>query len=352
MAGRQLHYCSQPFNCAVLFARPRINNDQILRQHRTLDGTLANWHQLDRAFTFPNRVLLVSQSSVNHTERTKSLGGVWLMTQNLHEFFSRVRKRVAGCRPIATDPGYKTLPPIAREWNVLLITSVLGHRVQRALGRSRIALAQGEEEPVVHENRRRDWVLAQDCLNCVMHRFRICAPFQINPRAPYPARNVLRSYGKHVIQSGGHLLVAAQSFVSKRDLLEYGKIVRVQFQCLVHFLEGFLPATLPPVNVARHQGNSRFVRQRAPGGSQLLPGSIVIRIHPVKVLSESQMRLSRFRAQPANGLHGSFGQLKARFAVIETEEVNPVMRSSQHVISNNERWVAPHSLLKQLHGLE
>src|SRR4029077_12261956 len=135
-------------------------------------------------------------------------------------------------------------------------------------------------------------------------------------------------------------------------LLEYGKIVRVQLQRLVHFLEGFLPAPLAALDVARHEGNSRFVRQRLPGGSQLFLGSIVIRIRPVKVLSESQMRLPRFRAQPANGLHGCFGQLKTRFGMIETEEVNPVMRSSQRSIGNHERWVARDSLLKQSHGLE
>jgi hypothetical protein len=70
------------------------------------------------------------------------------------------------------------------------------------------------------------------------------------------------------------------------------------------------------------------------------------------MLSESQMRFSRFRAKPANGLDGCFGQLKARSGVIETEEVNPVMRSSQQIIGNNERWVACRSLLKQSHGME
>src|SRR4029077_10955174 len=270
MAGRQLHCFRQSFNCAVLLTRPRINDGQILRQHRTLDGALADWHQLDRAFAFPNCVLFVSQSGINHTKRAESLGVVWLMTHRLLEFFSRVRKRIAGCRLIATDPGYKTLPPIAREWNALLIASALRHSVKRALARSRIALAQGEKEPVVNENRRRIWVLGKDCLNCVVQRFRISAPFQINPRAPYPARNVLRSYGKRVIQSGSHLLIAPQSLVSKRDLLEYGKILRVQLQCLVHLLEGFLPATLPPVKLAGRQGSSRFVRKGAPGSSQFI----------------------------------------------------------------------------------
>ncbi len=54
------------------------------------------------------------------------------------------------------------------------------------------------------------------------------------------------------------------------------------------------------------------------------------------MLRESQMRLARFRAQAANGLDGCFGQLKTRSGVIETEEVNPVMRSSQQIIGNHE----------------
>src|SRR5207244_4747 len=83
---------------------------------------------------------------------------------------------------------------------------------------------------------------------------------------------------------------------------------------------------------------------------QLYLSSIIIPIRPVKMLSESQMCLSRFRAQAANGLHGCFRQLKTGFGVIETEEVNPVMRSSQQIIGNHERRVARHSLLKQLHG--
>jgi hypothetical protein len=65
-------------------------------------------------------------------------------------------------------------------------------------------------------------------------------------------------------------------------------------------------------------------------------GSIIMPMRPVKMLSESQMCLSRLRAQAANGLHRCFRQLKAGFGVIETEEVNPVMRSSQQIIGNHE----------------
>ena len=41
------------------------------------------------------------------------------------------------------------------------------------------------------------------------------------------------------------------------------------------------------------------------------------------------MCLSRFGTQAANGLNGCFGQLKARFSVIEAEEINFVMRSGE-----------------------
>ena len=64
------------------------------------------------------------------------------------------------------------------------------------------------------------------------------------------------------------------------------------------------------------------------------------------MMSESQMCLSRFGTQATNGSNGCLGQLKARFGVIETEEVNSVMRSSELIIGNEERRIARHSLTK------
>ena len=134
--------------------------------------------------------------------------------------------------------------------------------------------------------------------------------------------------------------------------MECGKIARVQLQRLLHFVEGFRPATLPPVNVASQKRNSRFVRQRTSRGNQLLVGSVVVPIHPVKMLSEGQMYLSGVRAQTADRLNGCFGQSEACLRVVETKEINPVMRSRELKIRGKERRVACNSLLKQLHGLE
>src|SRR6266571_7322344 len=101
--------------------------------------------------------------------------------------------------------------------------------------------------------------------------------------------------------------------------MEEGKIARVQLQRLLHFLEGFLPATLSPVNVASHKRNSRFVRQRTPGGNQLLSGSIVIPIRPVKMLGEGQMYLSGVRVQNAERMNGCLEKYEESLRVVENK---------------------------------
>src|SRR5207249_2098869 len=222
MAARQLRYLGQSFNCAILVARPRINDSQVLGQHRILDGAFAGGQQLDRALAFADGALLTSKSSINHTEGAESRCIVALIAHHLDELHSRVDKRGTSCRLIATEPGGKTLAPTAREWNVFVETPAPTgrHGGQCALSCVGVALAERKKKPFDSENRRRVWILGQDRLNCRMQRFWICARFEINPGAPYPAGNVFRSYGKRVIQSRGHLLVAVQSLVSKRDLLE------------------------------------------------------------------------------------------------------------------------------------
>jgi len=66
---RQFSRLSQSLDCAVLVARPRINHGQILDQQWALDGAFANGHQLDCALAFADGIPLISQNSIDHTER-------------------------------------------------------------------------------------------------------------------------------------------------------------------------------------------------------------------------------------------------------------------------------------------
>ena len=172
---------------------------------------------------------------------------------------------------------------------------------------------------------------------------------KINPGPLHFCRNIFWSCGQKVIKDRGRFFVAAQSLASKGDLLAYDKIARIQFERLFKFLEGFLPLALPSVDVASHERNSRFVRERAPRSSQLLAGAVVVLIGPIQMLSEGEVCLSRIGVQTANGC---FRQFKPRIGVIEPKEISPVMRCRKLTIGIRERRVAPNRLVEQLRGLE
>jgi hypothetical protein len=53
-----------------------------------------------------------------------------------------------------------------------------------------------------------------------------------------------------------------------------------------------------------------------------------------------------------DGLNGCFDQFEACLTVVETKEINPVMRPGGLAIGIKERTVACNSLFKELHGLE
>jgi hypothetical protein len=53
-----------------------------------------------------------------------------------------------------------------------------------------------------------------------------------------------------------------------------------------------------------------------------------------------------------DGLNGCFYQFEAFLTVVETKEINPVMRPGELAIGIKERTVACNSLFKELHGLE
>ena len=67
----------------VVVASPRINNGKVLDQHWSLEGAFGDGHKLDRAFTFTDGVLLISQGGINHPERAESRCIVGLVPDRL-----------------------------------------------------------------------------------------------------------------------------------------------------------------------------------------------------------------------------------------------------------------------------
>jgi len=98
---------------------------------------------LDCTLAFPNRVLLISKSSINHTECTKSCRIIRLAPHSLLEFLSRAGEGGAGCQFIAAELGGETPAPIVGKRNIVVVatTAATWHGGQCAFGRSGIALA-------------------------------------------------------------------------------------------------------------------------------------------------------------------------------------------------------------------
>ncbi len=69
-------------------------------------------------------------------------------------------------------------------------------------------------------------------------------------------------------------------------------------------------------------------------------------------MCQRQVQFPGIGPQTANGVDCVFGQFQARVGVIEPEEINAVVRSSQLRVGHVKEWIASHGLLQQLHGLE
>src|SRR5436190_11866223 len=127
VAARQVRRFSQSLDSPIFVARPGINHSEISDQRCAFNHVFANRRQLDRAFAFPNRVLLIPEYGVHHTKRAKCSRKIRLVVYRLSKFVSRAVERRSSCRFIAAELGKLTLAPAAREWDIVVKASTLGH---------------------------------------------------------------------------------------------------------------------------------------------------------------------------------------------------------------------------------
>src|SRR6516165_4787517 len=139
---------------------------------------------------------------------------------------------------------------------------------------------------------------------------------EIDQRASYSAGYIVWSDRQHAIKRRRHFLIPAQRLVGKSDLLEHGKISRIELQRLRNILERFLPPTFTSINVGGQKWNPRFVRQRQTSEHQLLPRSAIIPMRIVVMLTESQMGISRFRPEPLDRMNCCLRQLQTRICMV------------------------------------
>src|SRR5262249_43716705 len=127
MAAGKVRCLSEPFDCAIFLAGPCVNNGHVSDERCTLDGILANRCQLDRAFAFANRILLIPEHGIDDTQRAKCSRVIRLVPDRLTKFLSRAVQRRSSTRLIAAQLGKKTLAPAAREWNIFVKASTASY---------------------------------------------------------------------------------------------------------------------------------------------------------------------------------------------------------------------------------
>src|ERR1700746_414823 len=127
VAARAVRCSGESLDGEIFFTSPCINHGEISNQRRALDRVFANRRQLDCAFAFANRVLLIPEYGINDTKRAKCSRIIRLLLYRLAKFVSRAVERRSSCRLIAAEFGKLTLAPAAREWNIFVKASTLSH---------------------------------------------------------------------------------------------------------------------------------------------------------------------------------------------------------------------------------
>src|SRR5215467_11551917 len=112
VTARQVRCFSQSLDGAIFVTSPCIDHSEISDQRCAFNGVFANRRQFDRAFAFPNRVLLIPKYGAKRAKCSRIIG---LVVRHLAKFVARAGERRLSCRVIAAEFGKLTLAPAAWE---------------------------------------------------------------------------------------------------------------------------------------------------------------------------------------------------------------------------------------------
>src|SRR5439155_23532302 len=133
---------------------------------------------------------------------------------------------------------------------------------------------------------------------------------------------------KHAIESSASFCIIPQVSIIISDVLERGNVAGIQIERAFKVACGLLPATLPAVDVPAQLKDSRIVRQSAVCNTNLGACAVIVEI-AVKMLRRGKVRVARIRAQSEGVFNCRVRQGKTARGVVESEEVEIVVRASQ-----------------------
>src|SRR5437870_7258966 len=132
---------------------------------------------------------------------------------------------------------------------------------------------------------------------------------------------------------------------------ERDNVAGIQIERAFKVARRLLPATLPTVDVAAQLEDSRVVRQSAVCNTNFGACAVIVEI-TVKMLRQGKVRVARIRSQPQGVFNCRVRQGETARGVVESEEVEIVVRASQLAIGEQACGIAADGLVEEIHGLE
>src|SRR5439155_27324903 len=134
-------------------------------------------------------------------------------------------------------------------------------------------------------------------------------------------------------------------------VLERGNVAGIQIERAFKVARGLLPATLPAVDEPAQLKDSRVVRQSPVRNTNFRACAVVVEI-AVKMLRRGKVRITRIRSQPQRVFNCRVRQGETARGVVDSEEVEAVVRARQPAIGEQECGIADDGLAEETHGLE
>ena len=142
---------------------------------------------------------------------------------------------------------------------------------------------------MINDKLNRGRFISNNSLNRGVQWLCVGPPIDIDASTLDADADILGRKCDRAIQCGSDICVPPQDCVSKGNLLQGEKVLRIQLHCAFHVVRCLIPASLPAVDVPRQQKWKRVVRQGASRGGKFLAGAIVIAIPPIKMFRQRKV---------------------------------------------------------------
>ena len=190
---------------------------------------------------------------------------------------------------ITAQLSYYAFTPKSWNRNSAVVTAIDRQRCECATRALDIAIAQCSADPSKRQVLRFAGILGNKCLDCRDQRMRIAMPVEFNLCAGSLQRCIFGSHSDCAVVYTLFIGITAQRIIGKSELLQDGRILRVELNSALKIFDRLIPAPLASIDITNQHKHPRVVRQTVLCQTKFAPSAIVIEITPVQMFGESKV---------------------------------------------------------------